>query len=161
MFVIRKCQSLASLSQRSLMFPSKAGAYLSEASFRDSTLGQAPGLIHQHYTGLERPARNQHSSLFCPFVSQEENKVLLIPHWAASSTNFCPKFQITKATSIFQFEIYFTRDYFNRTIVQALNLEIVLYVRRQWQACHVCHHQSPVVHTIKLNTTVEIYTGLE
>ena len=44
------------------MFVSKAGAYPSEALFRCSTLGQAPGLTHKH-TWLERPAREKHSSL--------------------------------------------------------------------------------------------------
>ncbi len=42
--------------QTSLMFVSKASARLSEVPFRCSTLGQAPGLIHEHQTRLERLA---------------------------------------------------------------------------------------------------------
>ncbi len=40
-----------------------AGAYPSEAPFRCSTLGQAPGLTHKHQTRLERLAKDKHSSL--------------------------------------------------------------------------------------------------
>ncbi len=44
------------LLQPSLMIASKARAYPSEAPLRCSTLGQAPGLIHKHYTRQKRPA---------------------------------------------------------------------------------------------------------
>jgi len=55
--------------QPSLMFVSKAGAYLNEAPLRCSTLGCAPSLTHQHETKLERPARDKHSSLLDTFVN--------------------------------------------------------------------------------------------
>ncbi len=42
--------------QPSLMFD-KAGAHPSEVSYSFSTLGQAPGLIHEHQTRLEKLAR--------------------------------------------------------------------------------------------------------
>ncbi len=47
--------------QSSWTFASKA--YLSEAHFGCSTLRQAPGLTHKHYTWLERPATDKHSCL--------------------------------------------------------------------------------------------------
>ncbi len=40
------------------MFAGKARAYPSEASFRYSTLGQAPGLTHKHQTKLVRRLRD-------------------------------------------------------------------------------------------------------
>ncbi len=49
--------------QPNLMFAVKAGAYLSKAPFRCSTLGQDPGLTHKHQTRLERLASDKHSSL--------------------------------------------------------------------------------------------------
>jgi hypothetical protein len=49
------------------MFSSEAGSYSSRGTFRFSLVGQAPGL-----TGLERPARDKHSSLFCPFLNFEK-----------------------------------------------------------------------------------------
>ncbi len=45
--------------QPSLMFAVKAGAYLTEAPFRCSTLGQAPDLTHKHQTRLERLAKQE------------------------------------------------------------------------------------------------------
>jgi hypothetical protein len=36
------------------MFAGKLGAYPSEAPFKCSTLGQAPGIIRKHYTKLEK-----------------------------------------------------------------------------------------------------------
>jgi hypothetical protein len=53
----------------SLLFARNAGAYSSEAPFRLSTLGEAPGLTHKHKTKPERLARDKHFSLFSPFVS--------------------------------------------------------------------------------------------
>ncbi len=44
--------------QPNIMFANKARAYRSEASFRCSSLGLAPDLIHKHYNRLERPARD-------------------------------------------------------------------------------------------------------
>ncbi len=55
--------------QPRLMLASKVGADLSEASFRRSTLGQAPGLIHIHSTKSERPTRDKNSSLLRKFVN--------------------------------------------------------------------------------------------
>jgi len=45
------------------MFAGKAGAYPSEAPFRFSTLGEAPGLAQRQETRLERLARDKHSQL--------------------------------------------------------------------------------------------------
>ncbi len=47
----------------SLMFVVKARAYLSEALFRYSTLGWAPGLTHRHHTRLEMLFGDKHSSI--------------------------------------------------------------------------------------------------
>jgi len=49
--------------QLSLIFVGKARAYLSVAPLRCSTLWKAPGLIHKHFTMLERLARDKHASL--------------------------------------------------------------------------------------------------
>ncbi len=49
--------------QPSLLFVGKAEACTSEAPFRCSNLGLAPGLTHKHLTRLERLARDKHSSL--------------------------------------------------------------------------------------------------
>jgi hypothetical protein len=54
------------------MFAGKAGAYPSEASFRCSTLG--------HWTGLERLARDKHSSLLRKFVNCGRKKFYRIWH---------------------------------------------------------------------------------
>ncbi len=51
------------------MFVVKAAAYPSEAPFRCSTLGSAPGLTRKHWTWLERPARNKHTSLLRKIVN--------------------------------------------------------------------------------------------
>ena len=37
--------------------------YPSEAPFRCSILGYAPGIIHKHYTWLQRPVKDKYSSL--------------------------------------------------------------------------------------------------
>ncbi len=39
-----------------------------------SNLWLAPGLIHKHYTRLERPARDKHSSLVQTFVNYGRKK---------------------------------------------------------------------------------------
>ncbi len=44
-------------------------AYPSDAPFRCSTLGQAPGLTHKHQTRLESLDRDKHSSLLLTFVN--------------------------------------------------------------------------------------------
>ncbi len=46
-----------------ILAPSIQTAYPSEAPFRCSTPGQAPGLTRTHQTRLERLARDKHSSL--------------------------------------------------------------------------------------------------
>jgi len=46
--------------QPSVIFASKARAYPSEALFRCTTLGQAPGLNHKDYTKQEMVARDKH-----------------------------------------------------------------------------------------------------
>jgi hypothetical protein len=51
------------------MFASKAGAYMSEAPFKRSTLQQATGLALKHYIRLEKTTRDKHSSLLGPFIS--------------------------------------------------------------------------------------------
>ncbi len=51
-----------------------AGAYPSEAPFRCSTLGQAPGLTDKHYTRLERLAKDKHSSLLRKSVNYGHKK---------------------------------------------------------------------------------------
>jgi hypothetical protein len=48
----------------SLILAGKAEAYVSEALFRYSTLGQAPSLTHKLYTRLEMLGGDKHSSLF-------------------------------------------------------------------------------------------------
>jgi hypothetical protein len=51
------------------MFVGKAGVCPSEAPFRCSTLGQAPGFSHKYYNRMERPARDKHSCLLQTFVN--------------------------------------------------------------------------------------------
>jgi len=48
------------------MFAGKATAYSSEALFECPTLGWAPCLTLKHWTRLERPARDEYSSLLVP-----------------------------------------------------------------------------------------------
>ncbi len=57
------------LFQPSKMLVGEARAYTSEALFRCSALGLAPGLTHKHWTILEKPARDKHSSLLRAFVN--------------------------------------------------------------------------------------------
>ncbi len=47
-----ECLSLASPFQPSLMYMGKAGAYLNGAPEINSTLEEAPGFGHKHYTRL-------------------------------------------------------------------------------------------------------------
>jgi hypothetical protein len=77
--------------QGSVILASKAIAYLSEAPFRCSTLGQAPGLTYKYYTGLERPAKDKHSTLLRLFLNYGYRNVCSIapccchldyPYWA-------------------------------------------------------------------------------
>jgi hypothetical protein len=57
--------------QPSLIFVDKAGAYPSEAPFKCSTLGSAPGLTHKHKVRLKRHASGQHFSLFLGWCKKE------------------------------------------------------------------------------------------
>ncbi len=57
------------LFQLSLMLVSKDGAYLSGATFTDSTR-----LNHKHWTLLERLAREKNSSLLLKFVKYRRKK---------------------------------------------------------------------------------------
>jgi hypothetical protein len=61
--------------QLSLMFEGKTGAYPSEASLRCSSLRSAPSLTQVHFAKLEKPARDEHSSLLGKFVSYGRKKV--------------------------------------------------------------------------------------
>ncbi len=49
-----ECLSPGKLFRLSLMFAGKLRAYPSEAPFKCSTLGQAPGITCKHYTKLEK-----------------------------------------------------------------------------------------------------------
>jgi hypothetical protein len=60
--------------QPSLMFVSKTGAYMSEASFRYNTLGQAPGFTHKYWIKLERPDR-ENTCLLQVFVNYARKKL--------------------------------------------------------------------------------------
>ncbi len=60
--------------QPSEMFEGKAIAYLNEAPFRRSTIGQAPGHVRKHYTSLERLARDRQSSLLLKLVNYGRKK---------------------------------------------------------------------------------------
>ncbi len=62
------------LFQLSIIFASKARAYLSGVSFRHSTLGWAPGFFCKHLTRPERPERDKHSSLLQTFVNDGRKK---------------------------------------------------------------------------------------
>jgi hypothetical protein len=55
--------------QLSLRFESEVGAYLC----RSSPLGNS-GLSGEHLTKLERLALDKHTSLFCPFIRDDEKK---------------------------------------------------------------------------------------
>jgi hypothetical protein len=60
--------------QPSLMFEGKSGAYPIGVPFSCSTLRWALGLSRNHWTRLEKLARNKHYSLFGPFVIQKEKR---------------------------------------------------------------------------------------
>ncbi len=57
-------------------------AYPKEAPFRCSTLGQAPGLTHQHQTRLERLAKEKRSSLLRKVVTYRRKKFYNIVTWS-------------------------------------------------------------------------------
>ncbi len=69
MFIISQSVCPRQVFQPSLMFESEA-----RASFRHSTLRQAPGFICKHQTRLEWPARDKHSSLLRKFVNYGRKK---------------------------------------------------------------------------------------
>jgi hypothetical protein len=56
------------------MFAGEARDYTNKAPFRLSTLGQASGLTHKHYTRLEKLARDKNSSLFQKSVNYSYKK---------------------------------------------------------------------------------------
>jgi hypothetical protein len=58
------------------MFADKAEAYLREAPFKCSTLGQTPGLTPKHKARLERLSRDKRSSLLQKIVTYGHKKVL-------------------------------------------------------------------------------------
>ena len=59
------------------MFVDKARGYLSEALFRCSTLGYAPGLTHKHQTRLERLAKDKHSGLLQKSVNYSRKSFIV------------------------------------------------------------------------------------
>ncbi len=59
------------------MFVSKAGVYPSEAPFRCSALGWAPGLAHKQETSLERLAEDKRSSLLRKSVNYDSEIFLV------------------------------------------------------------------------------------
>jgi hypothetical protein len=66
---------------------SKARAYPSEAPFRCSTLGYAPGLTHKHKTRLGRLARDKHSSLLRKSVNYGRKKFYSVWHQACKNAS--------------------------------------------------------------------------
>ena len=60
--------------QPSLVFVGKARAYLSEAPFKWSTLGKAPGLTRKHLTRLERLARDKCCSFLRKVITSGRKK---------------------------------------------------------------------------------------
>ncbi len=74
-------QSYGKPFQPSLTFASKAGASLSKITFRCYPLGWALGLIHNHQTRLEMPARDKHSSLIQTFVNYGSKKTYSMGSW--------------------------------------------------------------------------------
>jgi hypothetical protein len=63
------------------MFAGNAGAYPSEAPFRCSPLGLAPGLTHKHKTWAERLARDKYSSLIRKVVTYGRKKFYNFGTW--------------------------------------------------------------------------------
>ncbi len=51
------------LFQPSLMLVHTAGSLSSSGALEGASLGQSPGLTRKHYTRLDRPGRDKHSSL--------------------------------------------------------------------------------------------------
>ncbi len=72
MFVISKS---AYQFQHSIMFVSKAGAYLSRGLDINYTQVKAPGLTHKQQTRLEMLASDKHSSFLRAFVNYRHSKL--------------------------------------------------------------------------------------
>jgi hypothetical protein len=70
-----------------VMYVSRAGAYLSGASFTCSLLVYAPGLNCKHYTRLERHVRDKYTSLLGPFVRYEISEPRVRLYYRASIHN--------------------------------------------------------------------------
>ncbi len=77
-FVISQSVCLGNPFQPSLMFACKAEAYPSEALFRCSTLGQAPGLTRKHQTRLQKLARDKHSNLLQKSVNYRQKSFITL-----------------------------------------------------------------------------------
>ncbi len=88
----------------------KAGAYQSEAPFRCSNLGQAPGSTRKHKTKLERLARDKHSSLLRKFVNYGNKKFYNIDPWPEAK----PSLEVKQALM--------------KYLVRALNTTITLII---------------------------------
>ncbi len=73
-----QCLSLASLSSLVQCLWVRPGAYPSEAPFRYSSLGQAPGLAPKYQNRLERFASDKHSSLLRKSVSMVISPIQLV-----------------------------------------------------------------------------------
>ncbi len=78
------------------MFAGKAGAYLSEAPCRCSSLGWALGLAHKHYTRLERLVRDKRSRLLWKNVTYARK--MFIKSWPGQSRRIFPAFVRSRGT---------------------------------------------------------------
>jgi hypothetical protein len=78
--------SQAGLSR--LLFAGKAGAYPSIAPLRYSTLGQAPGLNHKHYSWLERSDWDKYSGLLKKYINYNHKKFNNITPWSQAHETF-------------------------------------------------------------------------
>jgi hypothetical protein len=83
------------------MFAGKARAYSSEVPFKFSTLGEAPGLTRNHYTSLERLARDKRSSLLWKGKTYDRKKFYNIGHRLPKSMIFSYKLPGTYTINIF------------------------------------------------------------
>jgi hypothetical protein len=66
------------LFQPNLMFVAKAVAYLSEAPFRCSTLGQVPAFTNKHWTRQEKLTRDKRSGLLLKFVKYGQKSFIIL-----------------------------------------------------------------------------------
>jgi hypothetical protein len=93
------------LFQPSLMIVHTAGSPPYSGALEGASLGQSPGLTRKHYTRLDRPGRDKHSSLLRILVSYGGKTLYNIGSRPSDWPDFAYRSELTIAISNYQTDI--------------------------------------------------------